>query len=71
MRKLLLLATGAFTICLGTLAPVYADPPITEPPPYLRSAANGLVSNKAQVNGQYGGFSNICVRISTNNDGVL
>ena len=54
MKHLLLLATGAITFFLGTLAPVYADdPPITEPPAYLRSAANGLVLNKAQKNGQY------------------
>ncbi len=70
MRKLLLLATGAFTICLGTLAPVYADPPITEPPLYLRSAANGLLLNKAQVNGQYVCLEEIKAPIKLSNAGT-
>lgn len=70
MRKLLILAAGAFTICLRTLAPVYADPPITEPPLYLRSAANGLVLNKAQVNGQYVCLAEIKAPITLSNAGT-
>jgi hypothetical protein len=52
MKKLLILATGAFTFFLGTLTPSYAFDP-SEPPVTFRTAANGLSLGHAQKNGQW------------------
>jgi hypothetical protein len=52
MKKMLLLATGAFTFFLGSLTVAYAFDP-TEPPVTFRTSANGLSLGQAQRNGQW------------------